>query len=65
MSEKRIPEDVARLRLDLWSAGIRQRDIADLLGMSEPAVSNYLNGRTPLPADRVARIKAFIAERVR
>lgn len=62
MSEKRIPEDVARLRFDLWSARIRQRDAAAWAGISESTLSDFLNGRRPLAADKVATIRARLAE---
>jgi predicted transcriptional regulator len=38
----------ARLRVALRSANVRQREAATVLGISQPALADKLNGRRPL-----------------
>ncbi len=40
------------------TAGIRQRDIADAVGRSEAAVSQWVHGERDIPADLVPQIEA-------
>lgn len=40
----------ARIRMIMQQQGLTQNEFADLLGISQPAVSQYLQGRVP-PAD--------------
>ncbi len=40
------------------AAGVRQRDIAEAVGRSEGAVSQWVNGEREIPADLVAKVSA-------
>ncbi len=49
-----------RLKTALWSAGLRQRELADCLHVSESVVSDYIAGRRPVPPERRRAIAAFL-----
>lgn len=62
---RKFTKDLLNLRMDLIQKGIKQRQIADAVGLSAATVSDYLNGRRPLTADKAAEVKAFVAMRGR
>jgi transcriptional regulator with XRE-family HTH domain len=52
MESKDLPQ---RIRILMKQKNLTQKDLADLLGISQPAISLYLKGRLP-PADVLFRI---------
>ncbi len=57
---KRMTKDLLNLRMDLFQKGIKQRQIADAVGLSTATISDYLNGRRPLSGEKAAEVKAFV-----
>ena len=57
---RKMTKDLLNLKMNLFQKGIKQRQIADAVGLSAATVSDYLNGRRPLTADKAAEVKAFV-----
>lgn len=57
---RKMTKDLLNLKMDLFQKGIKQRQIADAVGLSAATVSDYLNGRRPLSGDKAAEVKAFV-----
>jgi len=57
---RKMTKDLLNLKMDLFQKGIKQRQIADAVGLSAATVSDYLNGRRPLTAEKAAEVKAFV-----
>ena len=55
---KTIGEAMRKRRLDL---GLRQIDVANLVGCNEMTVVNWEKGYTNLRPDKIARVKRFLA----
>jgi DNA-binding Xre family transcriptional regulator len=53
--------DAARIKLELWQRKVTQRELADYIGIAPSTLSDMLNGRKPLTADRLAQINNFLA----
>lgn len=53
--------DTARIKLELWQRKVTQRELADYIGIAPSTLSDMLNGRKPLTADRLAQINNFLA----
>ncbi len=53
--------DAARIKLELWQRKVTQREVADAIGIAPSTLSDMLNGRKPLTADRLAQINNFLA----
>jgi transcriptional regulator with XRE-family HTH domain len=56
-AEETLGARIARLRRDL---GMTQAELAERLGVSQPAVSDYENGDIRLPADVVVEIARIV-----
>jgi transcriptional regulator with XRE-family HTH domain len=55
MESKELPR---RIRMIMQQRKLTQKDMADTLGISQPAISLYLKGRVP-PADVLFRIASL------
>jgi len=55
-------DEAAALRLELWKAGLTQRQVADQIGITESALSDYFRGRRPFTAEQRAEIRRVISE---
>jgi plasmid maintenance system antidote protein VapI len=53
--------DAAKIKLALWQLKVTQRELADFIGIAPSTLSDMLNGRKPLTADRLAQINNFLA----
>jgi DNA-binding Xre family transcriptional regulator len=53
--------DTARIKLELWQQKVTQRELADYIGIAPSTLSDMLNGRKPITADRLAQINNFLA----
>jgi addiction module HigA family antidote len=50
----------ARIKADVFPAGMSVTKAAELIGVGRPALSNFLNGKASLSTDMATRIeKAF------
>ena len=56
---RKLTKDLLSLKMDLFQKGIKQRQIADAVGLSTATISDYLNGRRPLSGDKAADITAI------
>lgn len=50
---KTLPPTAAAVRAEMARRRVRQQDLADALGISQQAMSNRLNGITPLSANEI------------
>lgn len=53
--------DAARIKLELWQRKATQRELADYIGIAPSTLSDMLNGRKPITAERLAQINNFLA----
>lgn len=52
MEQINRPRGEVALRIQLYRAGMTQRELADQLGISDRILSDYVRGRRPIPLER-------------
>ena len=55
-----IPMHMRRIRGRIAELGVRQADLADMLGMHETLLNAILRGRRPPPADFFEKVNAAL-----
>ncbi len=55
-------EKALELKLRIWQNGLKQRQVADGIGIREAALSDYLLGRRKMPRETLADIEAYLTE---